>query len=43
VVGLILAATFVAAVLAEEFFWPLLVVAFVAVAIIWGYRRKRSE
>ena len=40
VVGLILAATFVTAVLAEEFFWPLLIVAFLAVVIIWGFRRK---
>ena len=40
VVGLILAATFVAAVLAEEFFWPLLIVAFLAVVIIWGFRRR---
>jgi hypothetical protein len=42
VVGLILGATFVAAVLAEEFFWPLLAVAFVAVAVIWAFRRKGS-
>jgi hypothetical protein len=40
VIGLILAATFVAAVLAEEFFWPMLILAFLAVVIIWGYRRR---
>ena len=40
VIGLILAATFVAAVLAEGFFWPLLILAFLAVVIIWGFRRK---
>ena len=40
VVGLILAATFVAAVLAEEFFWPLLIVAFLAVVVIWVYKSK---
>lgn len=40
VVGLILAATFVTAVLAAEMFWPLLLVAFLAVILIWGFRRK---
>jgi hypothetical protein len=40
VVGLILAATFVAAVLAEEFFWILLIVAFIAVVVIFVTRRK---
>ena len=40
VVGLILAATFVAAVLAEEFFWILLIVAFIAVIVIFVTRRK---
>ena len=42
VVGLILAATFVAAVLAEEFFWVLLIVAFIAVIVIFVTRRKPS-
>ena len=40
VVGLILAATFVAAVIAEEFFWILLIIAFVAVIVIFTTRRK---
>ena len=40
VVGLILAATFVAAVIAEEFFWILLIIAFVAVIVIFATRRK---
>lgn len=43
VVGLILAATFVAAVLAEEFFWPLLIVAFLAVVVIWVYKSKPTR
>ena len=42
VVGLILAATFVAAVIAEEFFWILLIVAFVAVIVIFVGRRKSA-
>ena len=40
VVGLILAATFVAAVLAEEFFWILLIVAVIAAVVIFFSRRK---
>ena len=40
VVGLILAATFVAAVLVDEFFWVLLIVAFVAIIVIFKSRRK---
>lgn len=40
VVGLILAATFVAAVVAEEFFWILLIIAFVAVVVFYISRRK---
>jgi hypothetical protein len=40
VVGLILAATFVAAVLVEEFFWVLLIVAIVAIIVIFLSRRK---
>jgi len=42
VVGLIQAATFVAAVMAEEFFWYLLVIAFVAVIVIFAVRRKSA-
>lgn len=42
IVGLILAATFVAAVLAEEFFWVLLIVAFIAVVVIFMNRRKTT-
>jgi len=42
VVGLILAATFVAAVLVEEFFWVLLIVAIVAIIVISLSRRKAS-
>lgn len=42
VVGLILAATFVAAVLAETFFWYLLIIAFVAVIVIFQFRRKAA-
>jgi len=42
VVGLILAATFVAAVLAEEFFWILLIVAVVGVIVIFVSRRQSS-
>jgi MFS family permease len=42
VVGLILAATFVAAVLAEEFFWILLIVAFIAVVLIFAMRRNQD-
>lgn len=42
VVGLILAATFVAAVVAEEFFWILLIVAFVAVIVIFASRRRSA-
>ena len=42
VLGLILAATFVAAVIAEEFFWILLIVAFVAVIVIFASRRKST-
>ena len=42
VVGLILAATFVAAVLVEEFFLILLIVAFVALIVIFQIQRKRS-
>jgi hypothetical protein len=42
VVGLILAATFVAAVIAEEFFWILLIVAFIAVIVIFASRRKSA-
>ncbi|MEN8007154.1 MAG: hypothetical protein ABFS42_09065 [Candidatus Krumholzibacteriota bacterium] len=42
VVGLILAATFVAAVLVEEFFWILLVIALVAVVVILTSRRKSA-
>lgn len=40
VVGLILAATFVAAVIAEEFFWILLIAAVVAVIVIFATRRR---
>lgn len=40
VVGLILAATFVAAVIAEEFFWILLIIAFVAVVVFIISRRR---
>ena len=40
VVGLIQAATFVAAVMTEEFFWILLIVAFIAVVVIITSRRK---
>lgn len=40
VVGLILAATFVAAVIAEEFFWILLIVAVVAVIVFFIGKRK---
>jgi MFS family permease len=39
-VGLILAATFVMAVLAEEFFWILLIVALVSIVVIFISRRK---
>ena len=42
VVGLILAATFVAAVIAEEFFWILLIVAVVAVIVIFIGKRKSA-
>lgn len=40
VVGLILAATFVAAVIAEEFFWILLIIAFVGVVVFFISRRR---
>lgn len=39
-VGLILGATFVAAVIAEEFFWILLIIAFVAIIVFFVSRRK---
>jgi len=42
VVGLIQAATFVAAVMTEEFFWILLIVAFIAVIVIFASRRKSA-
>jgi hypothetical protein len=42
VVGLILAATFVAAMIAEEFFWILLIIAFIAVVVIFASRRKAA-
>ncbi len=40
VVGLILGATFVAAVVAEEYFWYLIVAAFVTAVAIFALRRK---
>jgi hypothetical protein len=40
VVGLILGATFVAAVMAEEYFWYLIVAAFVTAVAIFVLRRK---
>jgi hypothetical protein len=44
VLGLILAVTFVAAVLAEHFFWLLLIVTIVAVAILLRWRgRHRAD
>jgi MFS family permease len=42
VVGLILAATFVAAVIAAEIFWILLIVALVAVIVFFAFRRKSA-
>ncbi len=42
VVGLILMATFVMAVMAEEFLWILLLVGFVAVVVIFVTRRKSA-
>lgn len=42
VVGLILAATFVAAVITETYFWILLIVAFLAVIVLFFWRRKSA-
>jgi hypothetical protein len=42
VVGLILMATFVAAVIAEEFLWILLLAGFVAVVVIFATRRQSN-